>query len=146
MAQVTIIDSGGANIASLQFALQRLGASSELTADPAKIRVAEHVILPGVGAAADGMARLRQAGLDTVIPALQQPLLGICLGMQLLYDASDEDDAECLSIIPGRARQFQAAPDRPVPQMFKTCNCQKFFHYFNKIAKAIVSQPNFDPI
>jgi glutamine amidotransferase len=117
MAQVTIIDSGGANIASLQFALQRLGASSELTADPAKIRVAEHVILPGVGAAADGMARLRQAGLDTVIPALQQPLLGICLGMQLLYDASDEDDAECLGIIPGRARQFQAAPDRPVPHM-----------------------------
>jgi len=117
MSLVTIIDGGGANIASLQFALERLGASSELTADPDKIRTAERVILPGVGAAADGMRRLQQAGLDTLIPQLTQPLLGICLGMQLLFESSEEDDAACLGIIPGRATKFIAATDRPVPHM-----------------------------
>jgi glutamine amidotransferase len=117
MSQVTIIDGGGANIASLQFALERLGASSELTADPDKIRAAERVILPGVGAAEDGMQRLRKAGLDTLIPQLTQPMLGICLGMQLLFDSSEEDDATCLGIIPGRTQRFEVADDRPVPHM-----------------------------
>ena len=117
MSLVTIIDSGGANIASLQFALERLGARTELTADPDKIKTAERVILPGVGAAADGMERLRHAGLDTVIPQLTQPLLGICLGMQLLFESSEEDEASCLGIIPGRATKFIAAKDRPVPHM-----------------------------
>ena len=117
MKQVIIIDGGGANIASLQFALKRLGVGSELTADADKIRSAERVILPGVGAAEDGMQRLRQAGLDTLIPQLTQPLLGICLGMQLLYESSEEDDGSCLGIIPGRAKKFTVAPDRPVPHM-----------------------------
>ena len=63
------------------------------------------------------MQRLRQAGLDTLIPQLTQPLLGICLGMQLLYEASEEHDAACLGIIPGRAQRFEVAPERPVPHM-----------------------------
>ena len=108
---------GGANIASLQFALRRLGATSELSADPARILAAERLILPGVGAAADAMHRLEEAGLDKLIPRLTQPFLGICLGMQLLHDASDEADTKCLGIIPGRARMFESAPDRPVPHM-----------------------------
>ena len=78
--KVAIVDGGGANIASLQFALARLGAESELTVDPAVIRSATHVILPGVGAARSAMERLRQCGLDTLIPSLTQPVLGICLG------------------------------------------------------------------
>ncbi len=114
---VTIIAGGGANIASLTFALKRLGAHCELTADPKKIRAAERLILPGVGAAADAMQRLREAQLDSVIPRLSQPLLGICLGMQLLFDSSEEDDAQCLGIISGRARRFEAAANRPVPHM-----------------------------
>jgi glutamine amidotransferase len=117
MGQVTIIDGGGANIASLQFALQRLGAESELTADPDKILAAERVILPGVGAAADAMQKLRDAGLAELIPKLTQPLLGICLGMQLLFESSEEDDATCLGIIEGRAELFTATDDRPVPHM-----------------------------
>jgi glutamine amidotransferase len=117
MADVAIIDGGGANIASLRFALQRLGADSELTTDPDTIRAASRVILPGVGAAADAMQRLRAAGLDEVIPTLTQPLLGICLGMQLLFESSEEGDAECLGIIEGRATLFAAAEDRPVPHM-----------------------------
>jgi glutamine amidotransferase len=117
MTSVAIIDGGGANIASLQFALQRLGAQSELTTDKDTIRSAERVILPGVGAAADAMQRLQQAELMELIPTLQQPLLGICLGMQLLFDSSAEEDAQCLGIMAGRARLFEAAPDQPVPHM-----------------------------
>jgi glutamine amidotransferase len=114
---VVIIASGGANIASLQFALERLGANSKVSADPEQIRNATHVILPGVGAAADAMSRLRQRNLDTLIPSLQQPVLGICLGMQLLFDASEEGRANCLGIIPGHASRFAAATGRPVPHM-----------------------------
>ena len=99
--QIVIVASGGANIASLQFALQRLEVDSVVSADAAEIRAASHVILPGVGAAADAMSRLRQNRLDTLIPTLEQPVLGICLGMQLLYEASQEGDARCLGIIPG---------------------------------------------
>jgi glutamine amidotransferase len=121
MADVAIIDGGGANIASLQFALQRLGADSELTTDPDTIRAAGRVILPGVGAAADAMQRLRAAGLGEIIPTLTQPLLGICLGMQLLFESSAEEDAECLGIIEGRATLFTAAEDMPVPHMGWNC-------------------------
>ncbi|HME40141.1 MAG TPA: imidazole glycerol phosphate synthase subunit HisH [Steroidobacteraceae bacterium] len=117
MSEVAIVASGGANIASLQFALQRLGAASIVSADPQQIRAASHVILPGVGAAADGMSRLRRCGLDAVIPGLEQPVLGICLGMQLLYEASQEGAAQCLGIIPGRAARFAEAQGRPVPHM-----------------------------
>ena len=115
--QIAIVASGGANIASLQFALQRLEVESVVSADAAEIRAASHVILPGVGAAADAMSRLRQSRLDTLIPTLEQPVLGICLGMQLLYEASEEGDARCLGIIPGRASRLPEAPDRPVPHM-----------------------------
>jgi glutamine amidotransferase len=112
-----IVASGGANIASLQFALERLDVASRVSGDAEQIRAASHVILPGVGAAANAMSRLRQQGLDTVIPSLQQPVLGICLGMQLLFEASQEGDARCLNVIPGRATRFAEAPGRPVPHM-----------------------------
>jgi glutamine amidotransferase len=114
---VAIIASGGANTASLQFALERLDAASLVSADAQQIRAATHVILPGVGAAADAMTRLRRQGLDALIPSLQQPVLGVCLGMQLLYQASDEGHADCLGIIPGRAARFAPAAGRPVPHM-----------------------------
>jgi glutamine amidotransferase len=114
---VVIIATGGANIASLQFALERLGAASRVSADPLEIRAASHVILPGVGAAADAMRRLRAAQLDSVISGLTQPVLGICLGMQLLHAASDEGATACLGVIPGRAQRFADAPGQPVPHM-----------------------------
>ena len=87
MSEVVIVDNGGANTASVQFALERLGVSSTLTADPSRIRSAARVILPGVGAAAGAMERLRATGLDSVMRELTQPLLGICLGMQLLFES-----------------------------------------------------------
>ena len=117
MTEVALIDSGGANIASLQFALQRLGAGSTFTRDPAVIEAASHVILPGVGAAADAMARLEAADLVDVIRGLRQPVLGICLGMQLLCAHSEEDDVECVGVFPERARLLKASKENPVPNM-----------------------------
>jgi len=114
---IVIVANGGANIASLQFALERLGSPSEVTADAARIAAASHVILPGVGAAADAMTRLRSSGLDALIPTLTQPVLGICLGMQLLHEASAEGGTRCLGIIPGTASRFVEAAGRPVPHM-----------------------------
>jgi glutamine amidotransferase len=119
--EVVIIANGGANIASLQFALERLDAAATQTANPERIRAASHVILPGVGAAADAMQRLRQLQLHTLLPELRQPVLGICLGMQLLFEASDEgggnDGVQCLGIIPGRAKRLAPIAGRPVPHM-----------------------------
>jgi glutamine amidotransferase len=114
---VAIVDGGGANIASLQFALARLGVTGELTVDPAVIRSASHVILPGVGAARPAMDRLRQRGVADLIPLLTQPVLGVCLGLQLLFENSEEDDTECLGILDGSVRRFTPAPGRPVPHM-----------------------------
>ncbi len=114
---VAIIDSGGANIASLKFALARLGVDARLTSDTKTIQNASHVILPGVGAAAAAMQRLTQTGLDKLIPKLEQPVLGICLGMQLLAEASEEDNAECLGVLPGIAKKLSASPESPVPNM-----------------------------
>jgi len=114
---LAVIDSGGANLGSVVQALHRIGAEATLTSDAATIRRASKVILPGVGAAADAMARLRSFGLDALLPTLEQPVLGICLGMQLLAAGSEEDDAECLAVVPGRARRLPASPDLPVPHM-----------------------------
>ena len=112
-----VIVASGANFASLQFALERLDATASVSADAAAIRAASHVILPGVGAAAEAMARLRQCGLDAVVPGLQQPVLGICLGMQLLHETSQEGEVDCLGIIPGRAVRLAPGAGRPVPHM-----------------------------
>ena len=117
MTDVAIIANGGANIASLRFALDRLGASSQLTTDVDELRRAPRVILPGVGAAADAMERLHALGLAPVIPTLTQPVLGICLGMQLLFEGSEEGDTECLGIFPARVTRFPDRQGFPVPHM-----------------------------
>jgi len=117
VTEVAIIDSGGANIASLLYALQRLQTDAVLTSDADVIRNAPRVLLPGVGAAEDAMNRLTNAGLVDVVRGLKQPVLGICLGMQLLCDGSEEEDVECLGIIPGTARKLIATTDYPVPNM-----------------------------
>ena len=114
---VAIIDGGGANIASLKFALARMGFDAQLTVDPNIIASASHVILPGVGAAEDSMNRLRDADLLDLIPDLKQPVLGICLGMQLFFEGSEENDTRCLGIFPGTAKLFAGQPDLSVPHM-----------------------------
>lgn len=114
---VVLIDSGGANIGSVQYALERLGVHAQLAADAETIAKADRVILPGVGAAGAGMARLRELGLVDVVRGLPQPLLGICLGMQLLFDASEEDETRCLGLIPGCVRKLAGDEGMRVPHM-----------------------------
>ena len=119
---LAIIDSGGANISSVKHALRRLGADPVFTADVETIRSAQRVILPGVGAACAAMTRLRELGLYQCIRQLQQPVLGICLGMQLLFERSDEARAdasgvECLGIIPGTLRKLEPSAGVRVPHM-----------------------------
>lgn len=117
MTTPVIVASGGANIASLRYALERLGHAAQVTADAGTIARASHVILPGVGAAADAMTRLTQSGLATLIPQLRQPVLGICLGMQLLFESSEEGDARCLGVMRGQVRRMTSSPGHPVPHM-----------------------------
>ena len=114
---VAIIDGGGANLASLQFALDRLGARSVVTSDAGTIGEASHVILPGVGAAAAAMKKLRDKDLIETIRGINRPFLGICLGMQLLGSGSEEDGASCLDIVPEQAARLTAGPANPVPNM-----------------------------
>jgi imidazole glycerol-phosphate synthase subunit HisH len=115
--RLAIIDSGGANIASLRYAIERLGIDSRVTTDAQTLRSATHVILPGVGAAADCMERLRSADLVETIRNLQQPLLGVCVGMQLLFESSEEGDVPCLGLLPGRVQRFADREGMPVPHM-----------------------------
>jgi len=114
---LAIIDSGGANISSVMHALRRLGTEPVFTADAGTIRSAERVILPGVGAAGAAMTRLHELGLFACIRELKQPVLGICLGMQLLFEKSAEDGVECLGIIPGTLQKLDPVPGVRVPHM-----------------------------
>ena len=114
---VALVDLGYGNIGSIEIALGRLGAEVTRTADPDAIREAKRVVLPGVGAAGYAMGRIDALGLRETLTTLAQPLLGICLGMQLLFEASDEDDTACLGLIPGKVRRLDPAPGRPVPHM-----------------------------
>jgi imidazole glycerol-phosphate synthase subunit HisH len=118
MSQIAVIKYNAGNIQSVCFALERLGKSAVWTDDPATIRQASHVIFPGVGEAASAMAHLRQNGLDTVIQSLQQPVLGICLGLQLFCRHSAENDTDCLGIFDVSVQKFQPAdPTLKVPHM-----------------------------
>ena len=108
-----IVASGGANYGSLAEACRRIGVEPAIGDDPARIACATHVILPGVGAAGHAMRALRARGLDRALHAITQPLLGICLGMQLLFERSDEDGADGLGLLEGRVRKLRAAPSWP---------------------------------
>lgn len=115
---VAIVHLGAGNTASVQFALERLGAEVVVTADPTVIAEAERVVLPGVGAAGYAMARMAELGLTEIIKAFDRPLLGLCLGQQLLFERSEENGgATMLGFIPGEVRRLNLRPDLPVPHM-----------------------------
>lgn len=110
---IAIIDYGAGNIASVKNALDRLGVASVVTAKPAEILAADGVIFPGQGRAGAAMRELKRTGIDQVIPRVTKPFLGICLGMQLLAEFSEEDSTSCLGVIPGRCRKFSATVKTP---------------------------------
>lgn len=114
---IAVIDYNMGNICSLGNALQRLGAEWSLTADPEVIRKASHVILPGVGNAAEAMENLRRLNLPEVIWKLRHPVLGICVGMQVMCRHSEEGDAECMGIFDAKVRRFREEPGIKVPHM-----------------------------
>lgn len=112
---VTIIDYGAGNIQSIQFAFARLGIDAVLSSDSNEIAAADRVIFPGVGEASSAMSKLKDSGLDALIPTLKQPVLGICLGMQLMCNYSEEGDTQGLGIFDVDVKRFTSVVK--VPQM-----------------------------
>ncbi|MBO7344143.1 MAG: imidazole glycerol phosphate synthase subunit HisH [Alistipes sp.] len=114
---IAIVDYKMGNLRSVENALRRLGADFVVTADADVIRRADKVLLPGVGNAAEAMENLRAAGLVEVIRSLRQPVLGICVGMQVMCRHSEEGDVDCLGIFDARVKRFEPAPEVKVPHM-----------------------------
>lgn len=118
MTHTAIVHLGAGNTASVQFALERLGADARITSDPVEIAEAERLVLPGVGAAGYAMERMAALGLTDVIKGFDRPLLGLCLGQQLLFAESEENGgATMLGFIPGRVTRMPVRDDLPVPHM-----------------------------
>jgi len=115
---IAVVDSGVANLASVMAALQRLGADATVTSDLDMVASADRVVFPGVGAAAAAMARLNASGLAARLRTLTQPVLGICLGMQLLFTETEESGGTAgLGVLEGIVRRMPAAPHITVPHM-----------------------------
>lgn len=114
---VSIIKYNAGNIQSVSYALERLGVNFRVTDDPEQIASADKIIFPGVGEASSTMNYLRTRKLDSLITGLKQPVLGICLGMQLLCMHSEENDTACLGIFDETVRRFHTTPDHKVPHM-----------------------------
>jgi glutamine amidotransferase len=114
---VTVVRLGVGNTASMLFALERLGVDARLTDDSQAIAEAERLIVPGVGAAGHAMDRVRALGLTEILQTFERPMLGVCLGQQLLFERSAEDGVPCLGRIEGEVFRLPPAPDRPVPHM-----------------------------
>jgi glutamine amidotransferase len=115
--QVALIDAGGANLGSVRYALERLGVQAQLVQRGEDLLSADRVILPGVSTAATVMARLHELDLVQPLRELRAPLLGVCVGMQLLFEHSEEDDTPCLGLLPGRVRKLPESVGVRVPHM-----------------------------
>lgn len=115
--KILILNYNTGNTRSVYFALERLGVNALISDDPEEIRLADKIILPGVGEASSAMDCLKKKGLDKLIPELRQPVLGICLGMQLLCRYSEEGDTACLGIIDADVKKFPYQEQIKVPQV-----------------------------
>lgn len=111
--RLAVIDHGAGNLVSISQALTRCGAGVTIATDPSGLEQVDGVVLPGVGATASVMAGIESAGFGSYLREPQVPLLGICVGMQVLFDVSEEDDAPCLGLLGGRVRRLENAPRLP---------------------------------
>ncbi len=157
--KTVIIKYGSGNTRSVDFALRRLGVSGSVSDDPEEIRAADKVIFPGVGEASSAMKYLLERKLDTLIKELKQPVLGICLGMQLLCECSEEGNTECLGIFKQKVKKFNGG--MKVPQigwnnisnlkgkLFKGLSENEFMYfvhgYFAEQSKATVALTEYGP-
>jgi imidazole glycerol-phosphate synthase subunit HisH len=115
--RVVLVDSGGSNLASVQAAFSRLGVEAPVVSDWNQIETASHVVLPGVGAARPAMAKLASYGLVEKLRNLTQPVLGVCVGVQLLFASSEESNEPCLNLIQAPVRRLSSAPGLRIPHM-----------------------------
>lgn len=132
---LALIDAGGANLGSVRYALSRIGADPRLVRDADELGAPERIILPGVGAAAPSMALLRARGLDAALRDSDAPLLGVCVGMQLLFETSSEGDVDCLGLLKGRVSKLAGGPGLRVPHMG-----------WNRLRKRIATNENASPL
>lgn len=156
--KLVIIDYGAGNIKSVKYALERIGVNAELTNDLVKIENAAKIILPGVGEASSAMVELKKYGLDKLIPTLKQPVLGICLGIQLMCEFTEEGNTDCMGIFPIKVKKFNT--ELKVPQVgwnniskLKTCLFNKvkeneyayFVHsFYVPLSEYTIAQTTYD--
>jgi imidazole glycerol-phosphate synthase subunit HisH len=138
---IAIVNSGGANITSVMNALERLGCASKLTSDPEDLFNADHVLLPGVGSASEAMLKLKSLELTDCLKNLTVPVLGICLGMQILFSHSSEGSVDCLGIMPGTVDRFPDSAEFRVPHMGWNQMC--FLNSNNPLLRGISEDSHF---
>lgn len=160
---VAIIKYNAGNIQSVMCALKRLGVPFILTDDESAIRSADHVIFPGVGEAKSAMSYLKERGMVSLIRSLEMPFLGICLGMQLLSSFSEENDTECLDLVPLSIRRFEKREGYKIPHMgwntvsfdescplFKGISNDSYFYfvhsYYAEDADCAIARTDYDDI
>ena len=135
---IAIVDYRAGNLTSVLRAVRHLGHSAEITAEIKKVRAARRIIFPGVGAAGETMQNLKQVGLDTVLRddvyAAGKPMLGICIGIQIIFQLSEENDTPCLGLLPGEVRRFPSDAGIKIPQIgWNAVNFRRPHPLFNGI-------------
>jgi glutamine amidotransferase len=145
--KVVLIDYGAGNIKSLQFALERLGVEGVLSSNPEEIKQADKVIFPGVGEASSAMQKLKESGLDIIIPNLKNPVLGICLGMQLMCSETEEGSTQGLNIFDVSVKRFNSDLKELNSPLFNNLDSGTYMYsvhsFYAALCKHTVAQTNY---
>ena len=130
--KVGIVDCGGANLNSIYYSLERMGIETIISGSVDELNLTDSLILPGVGSAGVVMKYLKDNNLVSYIKESSKPILGICIGMQILFEHSEEDDTECLGLLKGLVKRFVPSDSEPVPHMgWNSVNCIDSYKYID---------------